>query len=238
MKHKLTIKDGIRSGLPIGLGYFPIAMAFGILAKSAGVTLMEALGFSTIVFAGASQFIAVSMIAMQASAMEIVITTFFLNFRHFLMSASLAPKIQFEHWWAKPIISFFVTDESFSVASFTEGDLNESFMIPMQLVPYVGWGSGTVVGHLVGSVLPPLLQQSMGIGLYAMFVALLIPEVKKTKKAIVLSILSGIVNIVFVFGLGVSAGWSIVFSIILVAFLGVLIYYNEPAGDEEVPEVE
>ncbi len=91
----LTGIDGIRGGLPIALGYFPIAMAFGILAKGASVSLVEALGFSFIVFAGASQFIAVGMIALGATGIEIIMTTLFLNFRHFLMSASLVPRIFF-----------------------------------------------------------------------------------------------------------------------------------------------
>lgn len=226
---KLNFKDGIKSGMPIFLGYFPIAMAFGILSKTTGLALYETLAFSIIVFAGASQFIAVSMIAMGASGIEIIITTLFLNFRHFLMSASLAPKLNVKSTIMKPIISFFVTDECFSVASFSNGEITEKYMISMQLVGYFGWGIGTGVGFVLGSVLPPLLQQSMGIGLYAMFVALLVPEMKKTNKAIVLALLSGVVNTLFANVLGLKQGWSIVLAIIIVSALGVLIYHNEPS---------
>lgn len=233
MKH-LTIVDGFKDGIPIFLGYFPVGMAFGMLAKGTGLSIIETLGFSMVVFAGASQFIAVSMIAMGASGMEIVLTTLFLNFRHFLMSASLAPKIHDNHDYLKPIISYFVTDESFSVASFAHGQLTGKYMLPMQLTGYFGWALGTGVGFMLGSVLPPLLQQSMGIGLYAMFVALLVPEMKKSTKAIVLSLLAGLVNTVISKGFGMAQGWSIVLSIIIVSCFGVVVY-NDQA---EVADVE
>lgn len=223
----LHIIDGIKDGIPIFLGYFPVAMAFGILSKGTGLTLDETLGFSMVVFAGAAQFIGVSMIAIGASAMEIVLTTLFLNFRHFLMSASLATSIKGNRGLFRPLISYFVTDESFSVASFAGGQLTASYMLPMQLTGYVGWALGTTVGYLIGSVLPPLLQQSMGIGLYAMFVALLVPELKQSKKAIVLSVLAGIVNTGFRSFLGLAQGWSIVISIVFVSLIGVMLWQGE-----------
>ena len=220
----LTKLDGIKDGLPVFIGYFPIAMAFGILSRSTGLTLYETLGFSFIVFAGAAQFIAVGMIAAGVGGMEIVIATLFLNFRHFLMSASLSAKTRINHGALRPLISFFVTDESFSVASFAHGRLTENYMIPMQLMGYFGWGIGTGVGFVLGSVLPPMLQKAMEIGLYVMFVALLVPEMKKTNKAIVLSVAAGLVNTVLRQVVGMPQGWSIVVTIILIAFLGVVIY--------------
>lgn len=223
-KKQLTIKEGLKDGLPVFIGYFPIAMAFGILSRASGLTIVETLGFSFILFAGAAQFIAVGMIAAGASGLEIVITTFFLNFRHFLMSASLSAKTSIKHRWLRPIISFYVTDESFSVASFAQGKLTESYMLPMQLLGYFGWGIGTGVGFVLGAVLPTLLQKAMEIGLYVMFVALLVPEMKKTSKAVVLSLLAGLVNTVLRTGLGLPQGWSIVITIILVAGLGAMIF--------------
>lgn len=233
--NKLNILDGVKDGIPICIGYFPIAMAFGILAKGANLNFYETISFSFIVFAGASQFIAVSMIAMGSSAMEIILTTLFLNFRHFLMSASLSPKINNKNPFVKMIISFFVTDESFSVASFAKGQVTEKYMLPMQLMGYFGWGIGTGVGFVVGSVLPLLLQQSMNIGLYSMFVALLVPEMKKITKAIVLALLSGALNTLLNNVLRFPQGWSIVLSIIIVSGFGVLMYQKE---EKEVIEHE
>ena len=225
----LTVIDGFRDGFPIALGYFPIAMAFGLLSRETGLGLLETLAFSFIVFAGAAQFIAVSMIAAGIGGLEIVIATLFLNFRHFLMSASLSAKMHIEHQWMRPLISFFVTDESFSVASFAEGKLTSNYMIPMALTAYFGWGIGTGVGFIAGSILQSLLQKAMGIGLYVMFVALLAPEIEKSSKVVVLSLAAGIGNAGLRFIIGVPQGWSIILSIIIVAIIGVLIYDREAA---------
>lgn len=220
----LNKSDGVKASIPLFIGYFSIAIAFGILSKGAGLNLVETLSFSFIVFAGASQFIAVSMITMGASAAEIIMTTFFLNFRHFLMSSSLSTKIEFSNSLYKPIVAFFVTDETFSVASFAEGRLTEKYMLVLQVLSYLGWGTGTGAGYILGSIMPPMLQQSMNIGLYAMFVALLVPEIKKTRKAIILATLSGIINSILVSIFGFPQGWAIVISIIVVSGVGVLIY--------------
>ncbi|SHI40959.1 4-azaleucine resistance probable transporter AzlC [Dethiosulfatibacter aminovorans DSM 17477] len=226
--------DGVKAAIPVFVGYFPIAIAFGILSRGAGLNLLETLSFSFIVFAGASQFIAVSMIAMGASAAEIIMTTFFLNFRHFLMSSSLSTKIEFSNPVFKPIVAFFVTDETFSVASFAEGRLTERYMLPLQILAYLGWGAGTGTGYLLGSILPLMLQQSINIGLYAMFVALLVPEIKKTRKAIILAALSGIVNSILVSVLGMPQGWGIVISILVVSAAGVFIYGRYELEYEEL----
>lgn len=231
-KQHLSKQDGFKDGLPVFIGYFPIAMAFGILSRSTGLTLYETLAFSFIVFAGAAQFIAVGMIAAGVGGLEIVIATLFLNFRHFLMSASLSSKTLIQRKALRPVISFFVTDESFSVASFAGGQLTASYMIPMQLVGYFGWGIGSGVGFILGSILPPMLQKAMEIGLYVMFVALLVPEMKKTNKAITLSVTAGILNTLLRNLLHMPQGWSIVLTIVLVALLGLIVY-----GEEDVREV-
>lgn len=227
----LTAKDGIKDGLPVFIGYFPIAMAFGILSRGTGITLGETLAFSFIVFAGAAQFIGVGMIAAGVGGLEIVIATFFLNFRHFLMSASLSAQMGINHPILKPIISFFVTDESFSVASFAKGKLTSNYIVPMQLLGYFGWGIGTGIGYMAGSILPPLLQKAMEIGLYVMFVALLVPEMKKTYKAIVLSLIAGVFNTILRYLIGLPQGWSIVLTIVVVSLIGVMIFNEESLNE-------
>ncbi len=233
----LNFKDGVKDGLPIAIGYFPIAMAFGILSRGTGLTLMETVGFSLILFAGAAQFIAVGMIAAGSSWLEIVITTLFLNFRHFLMSASISSKAKIDHFWLRPIISFYVTDESFSMASFAKGTLTEKYLLPMQIIAYLGWASGTGVGFVLGAILPPLLQHAMEIGLYVMFVALLVPEMKKSMRAVVLALLAGGLNTVFRMALGLPQGWSVVFSIVLVAGIGLVIFDDGQGEGDDSEEV-
>lgn len=123
------------------------------------------------------------------------------------------------------------------MASFANGRLTDRYMIPMQLLPYFGWGIGTGVGYIIGSILPDSLQESMGIGLYALFVALLVPEIKKTRKALVLASLSAFANSVLHMVIGIKQGWSIVISIILVSLAGVLLFYKEEVKDDTEGEM-
>jgi predicted branched-subunit amino acid permease len=170
---------------------------------------------------------AVSMIAAGSMGLEIVVATLFLNFRHFLMSSSISQRLKFKNPILKPFIGFFVTDETFSVASFTQGPLTEKYMLAMEVTAYLGWVTGTATGFALGSILPVLLQKSMAIGLYALFISLLIPEIKKTNKAFILAGSSGLLNALLVNVFEIQQGWSIVVSIILISSFGVLIYEKE-----------
>lgn len=225
---KLTTRNGFKDGLPIVIGYFPIAMAFGILAKAGDLSYIETLSFSLFVFAGASQFIAVNMIVLGAGAGEIILATLLLNFRHFLMSASLAAKLGETKKLLRPIMGFGVTDETFSVASFAEGEISEAYVIALNFISYSSWVAGTAAGFMIGGFLPSVIQRSMDIGLYAMFVAILVPELKKSSKALTLALIAGLVNSGCRYLLNLPQGWSIVIAIVLVSALGVVIY-----GDEE-----
>ncbi|MTI71374.1 MAG: AzlC family ABC transporter permease [Firmicutes bacterium] len=218
------IKEGMASGLPIVIGYFPIAMAFGILSKTVGLTLNESVLFSLLVFAGASQFMALNLISLGVGVGEIILTTLLVNFRHFLMSASISRKIkkEFKRWLS--LIAFGITDEVFSVASFKKGTLNKNFMLSLQLVTYLSWVIGTGFGFLIGNILPTILKNSMGIALYAMFVAILVPEAKKSKEILILSLLSGLINLSLKFINILPKGWNIIISIILASSVGLLLF--------------
>lgn len=230
---KYGIKEGLKDGFPIVIGYFPIAMTFGILAKGAGITLMESLAFSICVYAGASQFIAVNMIALSVGVGEIILATLLINFRHFFMSASLANKLDNVSTLSKPFLSFWVTDEVFSVASFAKGEISPKYLGAMELIAYLSWCSGTGAGYILGGILPSILQKSMGIGLYAMFVALLVPEIKKSPKALVLALSSGGLNTLLRLVFSMPQGWSIVVTIIVVSLVGVHLYANDTDEKEE-----
>ncbi len=125
----LGIKEGVVAGLPLVIGYFPVAVAFGILAKTTGISLMESFLFSFFVFAGASQFMALNLLAVGAGVGQIILTTLLVNFRHFLMSASLTTRITKDMKKWVPLIAFGVTDEVFSVVSFKEEDLTTKFIL-------------------------------------------------------------------------------------------------------------
>lgn len=227
------IKDGFIDGIPIVIGYLPIAVAFGILSRTTGITMLNTILFSAVVFAGASQFIALNLLALSVGIGEIILTTLLLNFRHFLMSASIAVKMKknIRKWSA--IIGFGITDEVFSVASFKKGLLTKEYMIALEFSAYSSWVGGTALGYLVGGVLPTVVKISMGVALYAMFAAILVPEVKKSSKAAILASLSGILNVFCKHFLSLPQGWSIVISVILVSLLGLYIFRVEELEEYE-----
>jgi len=136
---KNGFRDGIVDGIPIFLGYITVAITFGILSKNVGITMVDSILFSVLVFAGASQFIALNLLLLGVGVGEIVLTTLLVNFRHFLMSASLATRMTKDMKRWSPLIAFAVTDEVFSVASFKKG--------PSQLPGFrSGSPSGTAAG--------------------------------------------------------------------------------------------
>lgn len=216
--NQCNAKEGLKDATPIIIGFIPIAMAFGILCKNAGITILGSLGFSMIVFAGASQFIAVNLLVAGASIGEIVLTTLLVNFRHFLYAASLSSKITKDMKKIVPIIAFGLTDEIFSIASLKDGKLTKEYIFVLELCAYLALAIGTAMGHILGGALPAVVQLSMGIALYALFIAILVPDMKKSKKVIVILLMSGIVNSVCLYIFKIPQGWSIIFSIVLVSY--------------------
>ncbi len=232
INRKNQIKEGLLVGLPLTLGYFPVAMAFGLLAKNTGISFLDTSLFSILVYAGASQFMALDLILAGVSFSSIILAVFLLNLRHMVMSASLSLKLEnFNKRWL-PLVALGITDESFSVLSFTKGKLNLPFILALQISGYFSWLAGTMLGHLVGEILPQSLQASLGIGLYAMFIALLAPEIKKSKNILFLSIISGIVYIILN-GSGIfTTGWDIILAIIISSALGVVIFDRNVKGEK------
>lgn len=231
-QHKCGVKEAIKDGLPIVIGFIPVSMAFGILSKSGDLSLIESVSFSLFVFAGASQFIAVNLIIVGASLGEILLTTLLVNMRHLLFSASLSSKLSVEMKKKIPFIAFGLTDETFSVASLKKKELTNKYMLTLESMAYSSFVVGTFLGYILGGVLPKILQISMGIALYSLFVAILVPEIKKSKKFLILVILSGIVNTVLVKLAYFPQGWSIVITVLVVSFFGLFI----SEGKEKVNE--
>jgi 4-azaleucine resistance transporter AzlC len=211
-------KKGIQAGLPIAIGYMPVAFTFGLLAKAAGLSLFETVGMSIIVFAGASQYIALSMIAAASGAAEMIITTFIMNIRHLLMSASLKELADEEPKWLRTIYAFFITDETFSVAATSaEKKLTGSYLLGLGITAYSSWVIFSGVGYVMGAGLPAELQTSMGIALYAMFIALLVPAAKKSRKVIMLAGSAAVLNSLFSFVPFLNGGWGIILSTLIAA---------------------
>ncbi|WP_226644776.1 AzlC family ABC transporter permease [Mesobacillus subterraneus] len=219
VKHATDFKKGIQSGISIAIGYMPIALTFGLIAKTTGLALGETVMMSLLVFAGAAQYISLSLLAQGIGIFEIILTTFIVNIRHFLMSASLNEKAEEDTVGARMGYSFGITDETFSVAATREGSVNAGYMFGLNLTAYSSWVVFSGLGYLIGAGLPQTLQESMSVALYAMFVGLLVPSMKTNVKVIYLAALAAAFNSIFTMAELMSTGWAIVLATLLSAIL-------------------
>lgn len=224
---KDELKEGLVSAFPIFIGYLPVALAYGLLAKNSSISLMDTLLFSIMVYAGASQFMALDLIAIGISTGSIVLATFLLNLRHLMMSASLSLDFKDIDRRYLPIVAFGITDETFSVISFNKDKISLPYLLVVTMLSYIVWVLGTAAGYLAGEIIPPTLQSSLGIGLYAMFAALLFPEAKKDKRIFGLVTISAIVYILIYYSKILTSGWDIILGIIISSAICTLIFSKE-----------
>jgi 4-azaleucine resistance transporter AzlC len=219
---------GLRAGLPITIGYFPMAIAFGIVARAAGISLAETTGMSVFVFAGASQYMAAELVASGVHPATIVLATFVLNFRHFLMSTHLGRRIR-PGRAASLAVGFVVTDETYVVGSL-ERDLTPSFFFGLGFAAWLGWLSGTVLGAVAARAIPDFLARSMSVTLYAMFIALLVPAVAARGQRGIVAVLAAFIAWAasrYIPSLG--SGWRIVVAMLAASAVAIAL----PMEDEE-----
>ncbi|SDK04064.1 AzlC family ABC transporter permease [Natronincola ferrireducens] len=219
---KFAFVEGMKQALPIVIGYLPIAISFGVISAQTGLSLVHTVLMSLIVYAGASQFMAVNMMAMGILGLEIVLATFILNFRHFVMSMSLMNKLHHLSLVEKVVLSFGITDETFAMVSMASKDdnikLSSYFIGGIMLASYSSWGIGTFIGGLLSMVIPPSIGTSMSIGLYAMFIGLLIPSVRENIKIGIIAAISG--GFCYFFSLIFTSGWGIVMATLVGGLVG------------------
>jgi predicted branched-subunit amino acid permease len=160
----------------------------------------------------------------------IIFTTLLVNFRHFLMSSYLATRVKHIARRYYPFIAFGVTDEVFSVLSLRQKPLTRTYIFILQFSAYSAWLSGTVAGYILGGFMPEKLTQSMGVALYALLLAILIPEMKRSARVALLAVFSGLLNSVILRLDLFPDGWSIIVCIMIVAGIGALL------SPEDAPE--
>jgi 4-azaleucine resistance transporter AzlC len=221
----MDMMRGVRAGLPVAVGYVPMAMAFGVLATQTGLSFPQAAAMSFFVYAGASQFASLGLLAGGASAVAIILATLVLNFRHFLMSVALSRRLPLERsgsgaWVAPLALGFGITDETFVVSSLDQ-KLTAPFFFGLILTAYLAWLSGTLIGAGFSSLIPTVIARGMGVALYAMFIAILIPGVKKSWVNAVVAVAGALTA----WGLSqaipaIPSGWRIVIAILVASGAG------------------
>jgi len=214
-----AILPGAKAAWPICLGYIPIGLAFGVLAQKAGMTGFQIALMSSMVFAGSSQFIAVSMLANGSAALAVIITAFFVNLRHLLMSSSLAVLLQNQHRGKLSIFSYGVTDESFAInyTRLLSGDWDLNRALVLNHTANACWILSTIAGGFFGHLIP---AHSLGIdyALIAMFICLLVFQL--TSRLIVLTaIIAGMLSVAL--DLWIPGNSYIVLASVMAATIGI-----------------
>ena len=202
---------GIRDGIPICLGYLSVSFGFGILAVGLGLSVLSAVGISMTNLTSAGQVAGVGIIAAGGSLIEMALTQLVINIRYSLMGISLSQKLDGSFNTAhRMIASFGITDEIFAVAV-SQKSVSPFYMYGLIIISALGWVSGTFLGAAAGNILPASVSSAMGIVLYGMFLAIIIPPSKKEKGVLFAVIIAALFSTVFEYLIDfVSGGFAII----------------------------
>lgn len=233
-----SFKKGLKDGLPIGLGYFSVSFTFGMMAVSAGIPVWAAVLISMTNLTSAGQFAGLSIIAGAGSLVEMAMTQLVINARYSLMSLTLSQKMEKRFSVPKRLIAAFSnTDEIFAVAVNQGKEIGAKYYSGLSIIPYAGWTLGTLFGAVAGGFLPPVVNDALGLAIYAMFIAIIIPPAKKSAPIRLVIFAAVILSCLFYFVpflKNVSSGFSIIICAVAASIIAAII---NPINDDE-PETE
>ena len=225
---------GVRTGLPVGVGYFSVSFGFGAMAATQSIRALDAMLISLTNLTSAGQFAGLTLMVAGATLWEVILTQIVINSRYALMSLALSQRMGSRIGvLPRMLIAFFNTDEIFALAMAQKQPLTVSFMMGLGLTPILGWTAGTLCGALAGSVLPLHIRTALGVMLYGMFIAIVVPPAK-TERPVLWTVLAALTFSCLFKWLpllsGVSAGIAIVCCTVLAAGLCAWLF---PIDEEE-----
>ena len=221
--NKAGFRKGIQDGIPIGAGYFAVSFTFGMMAVSGGLTPWQAVLISLTNLTSAGQFAGLGIIVACGSMWEMVLTQLVINLRYCLMSFSLSQKLEKNVSTGHRLaVAFGVTDEIFGVSASQEGRISPWYNYGVMSMAIPGWTLGTLVGAVLGNVLPGFLVSALNVAIYGMFLAVIIPPAKKNRA--VFGVVIGAMALSTVFAEDpvlnkVSSGFVIIITTVVVAGL-------------------
>ncbi len=223
---KLTFKRGVIQGFPICLGYLSVSFGFGITAVANGLTPLQATLISALNLTSAGQAAGVGIIAAMGSYIEIILSQFIINLRYALMGISLSQKLDSSFTIPHRIAAAFgITDEIFAVAYSQDGKVKPSYMYGMVFISWLGWVGGTLLGSLAGTVFPAILTGALGIMLYAMFIAIVVPPAKENRNILFAVLLAVLLSTAFYYlAPFISSGFAIIICAVIASVTAALLF--------------
>ena len=224
---------GLKAGIPIALGYLSVSFTFGIIAISYGLSWWQALIISMTTVTSAGQFAGIGIMLHPGQYFQMLISQITINIRYSFMSISVGQKADerftgLSRW----ILGFMMTDEIFAGAA-QEESVSRSFFAGLATLPYLGWSVGTLLGAILGSILPDRLMSALSLAIYGMFVAIVVPEMKKTRPVLIVVVLAMLLSCAFhyiPFLSSISSGITITIVAISAAVVGAILF---PVDEEK-----
>lgn len=226
--NKQAFRNGLRDGLPIATGYFAVAFTLGIAARNAGFTALQTLVSSMTNLASAGQYAGYVVVASGASYFQMALMILVANARYMLMSSALSQKFDsatpFIHRF---LVGYSVTDEIFGIAVSVPGKLNPVYVYSAMLLTVPGWSLGSYFGVILGNALPSNVVSALSVGLYGMFIAIIIPPARKDKLILALVVISMVLSGIFEFAPLVSripAGMRVIILTVVIASVAAILF--------------
>lgn len=231
-------RRGFKAGIPIGLGYLSVSFTFGMMAVTAGLSWWQAVLISMCTVTSAGQFAGLDMMPLPGQTLAILVSQLTINIRYSFMSVSLSQRLdsRFSGVW-RWLLGFFVTDEIFAVAS-GEENVTRSFFTGLATAPWFGWSLGTLLGALLGGILHPRLISALSLAIYAMFIAIVMPDVKESRRVGLVVLLAVVLRCLFYYVPGLTAvnsGLAISAAAVGAAVLGAALFpvtTGQKAGEQ------
>ena len=226
--------NGMRRGMPICIGYFSVSFGFGAMAVAQGLTIWQAILISATNLTSAGQFAGLTVITTGAAIIEMILTQLVINSRYALMSLAIGQRLGPHTGTGRRMLAaFFNADEVFALGMAQGKDLTAAFFTGAGVVAALGWTSGTAMGAIAGSLLPESVRAALGVMLYGMFIAIVVPQAKEEKPLLVSALLALTFSCLFTWLPGlkeVSGGLAIVICTVAAACLCALLF---PVKEEE-----
>ena len=233
----MKFTKGFRDGIPIGLGYLSVSFTFGMMAARSGLTIAQAVLISMTNVTSAGQLAGLNLIVAGAPMLEVALTQFIINLRYALMSLSLSQKLDGSMTTLHRVLfAFCNTDAVFAVAAGQKGQVGRGYLYGLITAPYIGWALGTFLGAAAGTLLPDILRDALGVAIYAMFIAIVVPPAKHNKAVRLAVLLAAALSCAMYYlpGLNaISSGFSIIICAVLVSALCAKFFPIPDSSEEE-----
>lgn len=227
-------RDGCRDAIPVCLGYIAVSFAFGVESSKIGMSVFQAIMTSLLNVTSAGQFSALEIIARNGSFIELAILQLIINLRYMLMSTALSQKLDPELGTGYRLgISYGVTDEIFALSVLKKGKLYPLYSYGLILVSVFGWLLGTALGAFAGQIMPQRIISCLGLAIYGMFIAIIIPDTRSSRAVLMVVIAAMTLSTVFTYAPylnAISSGFRIIIITVLVAAVAAV---YAPVKEEE-----